>query len=111
MPCDTIQLSQVEFLEKSTDTKLLAEALREMGFTVVEDDMFLRFSKWGTNGTYEKKTGRLESRGYESVDVNEVKKKYSKAAVNQKARKFGWQIAWSTNPATGNEEFEVKKRG
>jgi len=111
MPCDTIQVSQVEFLEKSTDTKLLADALRSMGFTVIEEDAIIRFSKYGTNGTYTKATGRLESRGYEKVDTNEVKKQYSKAAVNLKAKKFGWQISWSTNPQTGNEEFEVKKRG
>ena len=111
MPCDTVQVSQVEFLEKSTDTKLLADALRAMGFQVVEDDMYLRFSKYGCNGTYQKSTGRFESRGYEKVDVPEVKRQYSKAAVNLKAKKFGWQISWSTNPQTGNEEFEVKKRG
>lgn len=111
MPCDTIQLSQVEFLEKSTDLKLLAEALRAMGFTVIENDDNLQFSKYGCTGTYEKATGRFQSRGYEKVDTNEVKQQYGKASVNLKAKKFGWQISWSRNAQTGNEEFEVKKRG
>lgn len=111
MPCDTIQLSQVEFLAKSTNVKLLAEALRELGFDVTELENGLRFQKYGISGTYTQSTGQFQTRGYESVDINEVKKKYSKAVVNSQARKFGWKISWKQNKKTGNEEFEVLKRG
>lgn len=108
MPCDTVQESKVEFLEKSTDVKLLAEALRKLGYRVTENEEGLAFSKgYGWNGTYESKTGKLTLP--EQQDGNEIKRAYSEEVVNHQARKFGWQISWSTNPQ-GTKTAKVVKR-
>jgi len=111
MPCDSIQQSQVEFLEKSTDTKLLIKALEKMGFVVTENDQYLTFTKSGISGTYEKKTGKVTSRGYYgTLDTAELKREYSGQVVEQQAKKFGWNLSWSTSPTTGNRVAKVVKR-
>jgi hypothetical protein len=111
MPCDSIQQSQVEFLEKSTDTKLLTKALEAMGYHVVDRGDLLQFSNGGVSGTYEKKTGKITSTGYyATIDTAELKRQYSGQVVEQQAKKFGWNLSWSTNPTTGNRQAKVLKR-
>lgn len=111
MPCDTVQQSQVEFLEKSTDIDLLKKALEKMGYTVVDRGLVLQFQKSGVSGTYEKKTGKISSTGYyETVDTAELKREYSVQVVEKQAKKFGWSLSWSTSPTTGNRVAKVVKR-
>ena len=111
MPCDSVQQSQVEFLEKSTDTDLLTKALEKMGYTVVDRGTYLQFQRYGTTGTYEKKTGKITSTGsYETVDTAELKREYSVQVVEKQAKKFGWSLSWSTSPTTGNQVAKVVKR-
>jgi hypothetical protein len=110
LPCDSIQRSQISFLATSTDLNLLADGLRALGFTVRESDLGLDFYKAGITGTYAKATGKLTSRGYNELDIDEVKRSYSKAVVNSQAKKFGWKIDWKKN-AEGFEEATVIKRG
>jgi hypothetical protein len=103
----------VEFLATTTDLNLLAEALKALGFQVriIEDGLQagLQFAKYGCSGTYNKATGKLETRGFQGLDIDEVKRGYSEQVVNSQAKKFGWKIQWKTNDA-GNREAEVEKR-
>jgi hypothetical protein len=113
MPCDTIQRSEIEFLPNSTDTRLLTMALERLGFEVVMlgDQLVLRrqdTSGYFRSGSYDPKTGRLEL--YSGWDVNEIKRAYSEQTVESQARKFGWQLQWSTNKA-GRREATVLRRG
>ena len=113
MPCYTIQQSHVEFLAKSTDLTLLAEALRKLGFEVSELNDRLVLSKLDANGyfrsgSYDRTTGRIELDS--SWDVNEIKRAYSQRVVESQARKFGWQLEWSTNGA-GHRQATVLRRG
>lgn len=109
MPCWTIQRSQVQFLEKSTDIDLLKKALEEMGFDVQVTESGLSFSNYQTRGTYNKKTGKLSSTG-EDLDIDVVKQEYSKQVVEYTAQQNGWEIEWSTTE-TGEPKASVMKRG
>lgn len=108
MPCDTVIRSSVEFLATTTDLSLLAEALRAHGYQVTETDAGLYYQKYGSTGTYNKATGRLDTRGTE-LDIDSVKRGYSVAVVNSQAKRFGWKVQWKTNDA-GNAEAIVEKR-
>lgn len=107
MPCYSVQKSKVEFLAKSTDTKLLADALRGLGFSVTQTAQGLSFEKAGLSGSYASNSGCLQLD--ESWDGNEVKRAYSAQVVESQARKFGWRLQWSTNRA-GNREATVIRR-
>ena len=113
MPCYTIQQSQVEFLAKSTDLTLLTEALRKLGFEVTELSGRLDLRKRDPNGyfrsgSYDCATGRLELDN--TWDVSEIKRAYSERVVESQARKFGWQLEWSTNTAS-HRQATVLRRG
>lgn len=107
MPCYTVQKSKVEFLAKSTDTNLLADALRDLGFSVTQTSEGLYFEKAGISGSYASDSARLQLD--ESWDGNELKRAYSTQVVESQARKFGWRLHWSTNKA-GNREATVIRR-
>ena len=109
MPCWTVQESKVEFLATSTDTGLLTTALERLGYAVARvPEGMLVFRKDGASGSYDPRTGRLElAQGW---DVNEIKRAYSEQTVESQARKFGWQLEWSTN-AAGHRQAVVQRRG
>ena len=109
MPCWSVQESKVEFLATSTDTGLLATALERLGYAVARvPEGMLVFRKDGQSGSYAPRTGRLElAQGW---DVNEIKRAYSEQTVESQARKFGWQLEWSTN-AAGHRQAVVQRRG
>lgn len=110
MPCNTIQTTTVEFLSKSTDIKLLKRALESIGYYVTETAQGLTFSHQFNrmSGFYDKTTGRMNARGSEKLDIDEVKRAYGKQVVIQTAKQEGWQLSWSTNEA-GNEVAAVQK--
>lgn len=107
MPCYTVQKSKVAFLAKSTDTNLLADALRGLGFSVTQTPEGLYFEKAGRSGSYASDSGHLQLD--ESWDGNELKRAYSSQVVESQARKFGWRLQWSTNKA-GNRAATVIRR-
>ena len=109
MPCWTVQESKVEFLATSTDTGLLTTALERLGYAVARvPEGILLFRKDGVSGSYDARTGCLELP--QDCDVNELKRAYSEQTVESQARKFGWQLEWSTN-ATGRRQAVVQRRG
>jgi ABC-type proline/glycine betaine transport system substrate-binding protein len=107
MPCDTIQTTQVTFLEKNTDVKLLAKALKKMGYSVQEVPTGLVFSNYKGQYSYDKRTGALTLPEGESIDA--VKRAYAEEVVSDSADQFGWQISWATNEQ-GEREATVEKR-
>lgn len=108
MPCDQIILTHVEFMEKTTDVKLLKKALENLGFAVSETATGLTFRRgYREQGSYNKKSGRLELPN--GVDGNSVKVEYSKEVVNDQAEKFGWNVEWDVDE-DGNPQADVQKR-
>lgn len=107
MPCNTIQTSQVEFLAKSTNPELLAEALRALGYTVFINGHFTQFTKGYQTGTYNALTGQLTMP--QQWDGNEIKRAYSREIVNSQAKKNGWKVSWSVNE-NGEQEATVERR-
>jgi hypothetical protein len=109
MPCDQIIRTQVQFLERSTDLKLLKKSLEQHGFSVRQTATGLTFSRgWGEQGSYEARTGKLTLP--ESVDVNDIKVGYSKEVVNDQAAKFGWNVDWAEDEE-GNPTTKITKTG
>ena len=109
MPCWSIQESKAEFLAKSTEPELLATALEKLGYTVDRvSDTVLVFRKGGASGSYDARTGRMELA--QGSELNEIKRAYSEQTVESQARKFGWQLEWSTN-AAGRRQAVMQRRG
>jgi hypothetical protein len=107
MPCWEIIESSVEFLPNTTDVTLLKPALESLGLEVKVYAGGLNLRKGSWAGYYESKTGKLELPA--SLNINEVKRQYSKHVVIATARKQGWSLSWSTNDQ-GNEAARVVKR-
>lgn len=107
MPCWTIEESKVEFLEKSTDMKLLKKALEAIGYRVQATESTLTFIKNGLTGTYFKQTG--EMRMPLSWKIETIKRAYSEQVVEDTAEQMGWQLDWETN-LEGNREATVQRR-
>ncbi len=109
MPCNTIQRSKVEFLATTTDTSLLTEALRSLGFTdIAQQGELILFRTVAGPGNFHKGTGKLILP--QSFDVNTIKRAYSEKVVQSQAAKHGWKIAWSTN-TQGHRQAIVQRRG
>lgn len=108
MPCDTIQLSRVEFLAKSTDVSLLIAALKAQGYDVSSYNTIITFYKDGRNGRYDSSTGELQLP--QEWNGSTIKQGYSEQVVTSQAKRQGWQLEWTTN-AQGNREAKVQKRG
>ena len=106
MPCNTVQSSKVEILAQSTDVLLLQAALEGLGFQVfASSETLLTFYKNGQRGFFDKRSGRLQLA--ESWDSSEIKRAYSEQVVESQAKRFGWQLEWSTN-AAGRREANVR---
>jgi hypothetical protein len=109
VPCNTIQRSKVEFLAKSTDIRLLTEALRGLGYTDIAQVRELLFFRTAQGaGNFNTSTGKLVLPT--SLDVNTIKRAYSEQLVQSQAVKHGWKIAWSTN-LQGRRQAIVQRRG
>lgn len=90
MPCDSIRRTSIVF-GKNTDTKLLAEALKALGFAVhhVDSDKVV-----GNGFQFSKETGKIDMamrRGY-GIDENNLKREYAKQVVVSQAAKFGFKV-------------------
>ena len=98
-------------MAKTTDVKLLMEAMKKLGYTVRETATGFSFAGKGHSGTYQKASGKFSSTGsYSTLDIGEVKRGYSEEVVTSQAKRNGWQISWSTNKE-GRREAKVLKRG
>lgn len=104
MPCYSRINSTVEF-GQNTDAKLLAKALRAMGYTVTEAGKSLAFAKYASDapitGTF--RDGTMTING--SIDEMEVKRTYSAEVVKSAAQRFGWQVK-----QPGANQFQVTRR-
>jgi hypothetical protein len=109
MPCNTIQNSKIELLAQSTDLSLLRDALEQLGFHVLaRSQTKLTFYRDGQQGFFDKSSGQLQLA--ESWDSSEIKRAYSTQVIESQAKRFGWQLEWSTN-AAGHREATVRRRG
>lgn len=105
MPCYSRIQSTVEFGDK-TDPKLLALALKGLGYTVTLVGKSISFAKYASDapitGTY--RNGTMTINGY--VDQNEMKRAYSAEVVKSAAQRFGWTVK-QQSPT----QFQVNRRG
>jgi hypothetical protein len=103
MPCDRIVINSIEFETAKDHEDVLAAALRELGYTVVQTGKTLSFYKNSVNGTYAR--GQFSVQAGMRFDVNEVKFQYGKTVVKTAAKKFGWSF---TEKAGG--KIQIRKR-
>lgn len=104
MPCDTIQYNQILFESAVGHEDILAEALRELGFTVHQFGKSLNFYKSGVSGTYS--NGRFSTtNSAEDLNVDQIKQSFGRNVVKAAAKKFGWAV--KTQP---NGKIKLTKR-
>lgn len=94
MPCDTVQMSRVEFGQK-TDIDLLVAALRELRLSPRIQGKTVLF---GNRESIDCETGRANVMPFR--DLREIKRAYSKQVVVSQAAKFGFKVA----PLEGRKE-------
>lgn len=108
MPCDSRITSSVEWTD-NTDPKLLAAALKSLGFIVGVVGTAVRFSNPETSvtGTYDgrKKMMTLSGLNDESLDLNPIKRAYSAQVIQSAAKRFGWQVK-----QTDDTKFQITRR-
>ena len=108
MPCDSRITSSVEWTG-NTDVKLLAEAMKSLGYIVGAVGTALRFHnpETGVVGTYDgrKSLMTMNTTRDQVVDMNELKRAYSAQVVKAAAKRFGWQVK-----QTGEQTYEVNRR-
>lgn len=106
MPCDQILYNSISFEDGIGHFNLVADALREQGYTVSERGDTIHFNKDGISGTY--KNGKFDTRqsAYSDAtfDVDQVKKSFAGGVVRKAARQYGWKVK-----STGNNKFEISK--
>jgi hypothetical protein len=95
MPCDTVQLSKVEFNLEHTNITLLSMALEKLGYNVKLKQNSLTFSGTGYNyvsGIF--KDGKLdvEFNSQNTFDVNAVKRAYSHEVIRHASKRMGWNL-------------------
>lgn len=104
MPCYSRVTSTIEFGDK-TDQRLLAEALKSLGYNVIaaKNGAPLRFYGGLADGEFA--NGKLTVRQDGSFDENAVKRAYSAQVVKSAAQRFGWTVK---QPA--ENQFQVTRR-
>lgn len=92
MPCDQVARTSVK-LDVASITHL-AVALKTLGLRVAISGQSLSFAGTTAAGEYvtgSYSPGRLVTSGG-TLDVNAVKRAYTHAAVQDKAKKYGWKL-------------------
>ncbi len=106
MPCDAVRVMTSDY--KNCDVSVLKAALLRLGMTLYGEDAergYLYFrAKNGRSGSFG--DGRFQLQ--EGIDVNEIKRAYSREAIEQSSKKYGF----SFKQVKGNEnQYEVTRRG
>lgn len=103
MPCDSIQTSTVEF--RPENGAFFKKALESLGYEVREAEGVIE----ATKGFYESVTlndGRLEIGTVSNVNVDTIKRAYSREIITFAAQEFGLELT-----QTSENEFEITKVG
>ena len=98
MPCNTRRTTTVEV--GKVNLAVMAKALEALGMqaTVDEAARSIRLvTRTGFSGYFA--DGRLRIQGAEAVDVNAIKREYSKQSIIQTAARQNWQLRWLPNGA------------
>jgi hypothetical protein len=90
-------LYSVDFAAAQNHIDVLADAMRELNYNVVvsADQKSLRFSRYGTSGTYS--NGRFTSYGDSQIEVDQIKQKFAAGCVRKAAKKLGWTVKQDGN--------------
>jgi hypothetical protein len=120
MPCDQVRQTTVNLEKLSTaNLTVVADALRQLGFGVVELAEGLTARKANETVTVNKQTGAINStlRGYgQALDNDVLKVACSQQIIQRTAKKFGWtldEVMGRKESKTPNAVFSVMatKRG
>ena len=106
--CDSIVRNSVDFAQAKNHHDILADAMRELGYTVqTHENGQLSFQRGSVNGTYANGQFNTSSSRYSAntFSVDEVKKSFGRQVVKVASKRFGWKIQ-ETKPNT----FVLSKR-
>lgn len=106
MPCDQVIYNSVSFEEATGHLDLLADALREQGYSVQQYGETLQFSKNGLSGTYANGKFNTQQSAYSEAkfDVDAVKVSFSTGVVKKSAAQKGWKVK-----SLGNNKYQIVK--
>lgn len=103
MPCYTERRTTLDLA--AADQQLLVGALRASGWTVAtERDGTLHVARGAISGTIS--NGRITLPETAAQMVNDIKRSYARAAVEQAGRKYGWQVQ-----VQGTTDYRLTRRG
>ena len=94
MPCDSIQLNQIDL--KLSDWRFVEAALKSLGcsnITISGKRAWFNYK----NGNYEIRDGKLVFREGQENIADEVKRAYSKQIVRFSAKQAGWKVIEKKN--------------
>ncbi len=86
MPCWQVRMNEVQFKAENLD--ILKTALERAGFNVQKNGQALNFTKGYRSGSFQNNKFTAQ----DGIDVDQVKREYSKVATELSAKKFGWVI-------------------
>jgi hypothetical protein len=104
MPCDQIVKNSLKLENAIGHLDVLADTLREMGYSVIRDGERLTFSGNGLSGTFQK--GRFDTRSYNGakLDGDAINQKFGVNVVKKGAKQFGWDFK-----VTGENKIQISK--
>lgn len=107
MPCDSLIYNSISFEAATGHVELLADAMREQGYTVQQNGETLRFNKAGLSGSYSNGKFHTQSPAYgEAVpfNVDAIKQSFGTGVMRKAAKQYGWKVK-----SIGNNKYEVTK--
>lgn len=109
MPCDSLIFNSVSFEAATGHLDLLADALREQGYSVTRQSSdSIEFHKGGLYGNYQNGKFNTQESGYYAgetkFDVDAIKVSFSTGVVKKAAAQKGWKVK-----SLGNNKYQVTK--
>jgi hypothetical protein len=91
MPCNLVIKNSILFETAKNHLDVLADSMRELGYSVVKTGDQLSFSGNGLNGNY--KNGKFNTTSYGAVlDTDTIKRSFSTNVVKKGCKQYGWDF-------------------
>ena len=100
MPCDQVVYQSVDFAMAKGHEDILAEAMRDAGYTVSQYDGMISFRKGSVSGSYS--GGKFTTAG--DFDADQIKKSFGTKVVHRAAKQYGWAVVEK------NGKMQLRKR-
>ena len=105
MPCDRIQLSQINFSIEVTDRDLLRKSMKTMGYSHIPDPNRERYrNSRGETAELLGSSMQVNTYSPSSFDMDKLKREYSTEVLKDTCERFGWRLE-----SNEQDEYEIGK--